>query len=147
MENTTLNNSLDSLIKRVEALENNKKIDSLANNFFTNKAEVKSKLSILENMLNEATKIIKLLQDKSTSIDNNILADIKALDNKISNFSLRRIDLLKSLSTDGSIDLKYDLIIVPRVLPKKAKDGTLIIDIKDNKLKYYYNKEWRIVNG
>lgn len=124
--------TLSSLLERIEILE--KKL-SLNNEKLLGRV-----VDYLDSSKKELNKNISILQE---NIDNSSFKEIKnevsRLKDRIKTFKLKREDLFKALSLDGEFTLTNLFILPPRILPKEAKQGTIIIDIKDGKLKYYYN--------
>lgn len=148
MENKNLN--LDSLLKRIEVLENNKTLELVVGNIHTKinnlKKEINEHINLIDNTVSTIEGFIKDSKEKDKTDYDNIVKKLDELVAKVKETKVRKDDMLKSLQENGDIDLRYNLILTPRVLPNKAKNGTLIIDVKDNKLKYY-NNGWIVVNN
>lgn len=148
MENKNLN--LDSLLKRIEVLESNKTLELVVGNIHTKinnlKKEINEHINLIDNTVSTIEGFIKDSKEKDKTDYDNIVKKLDELVAKVKETKVRKDDMLKSLQENGDIDLRYNLILTPRVLPNKAKNGTLIIDVKDNKLKYY-NNGWIVVNN
>ena len=114
-------------------VESNKELARLIENQESLKKEV---LLLKENNKKEAYNTILKLSSEVESLKQKV----DNLENIIRNTKLSRDQLLKTLSSDGCIDLRYNLKLTPRVLPEKAQNGMIAIDAKDGKLKYYNNK-------
>lgn len=70
---------------------------------------------------------------------------VNNISNVVQNIKLSKKDIIKTLQEDGNIDLLYNLKITPRILPKKGVEGLLILDARDNKLKYFIDNKWIII--
>ena len=148
MENKDL--ILDSLIKRIEVLEKTNSLELVANNIYsrinTLKKEINEHINLIDKTVSTIEEFIKETREKDKADYDNIVKKLDELITKVKSTKVRKDDMLKSLQENGDIDLKYNLVLTPRILPIKAKNGTLMIDVKDNKLKYY-NNGWITVNN
>ena len=148
MENKDL--ILDSLIKRIEVLEKTNSLELVANNMYskinTLKKEINEHINLIDKTVSTIEEFIKETREKDKADYDNIVKKLDELVTKVKSTKVRKDDMLKSLQENGDIDLKYNLVLTPRILPIKAKNGTLMIDVKDNKLKYY-NNGWITVNN
>lgn len=144
------NITLDSLLKRIEVLESNKTLELVVGNIHTKinnlKKEINEHINLIDKTVSTIEGFIKDSKEKDKTDYDNIVKKLDELVAKVKETKVRKDDMLKSLQENGDIDLRYNLILTPRVLPNKAKNGTLIIDVKDNKLKYY-NNGWIVVNN
>lgn len=148
MENKNID--LSSLLKRIEILEKNNSLEVVAGNIYTKinnlKKEINDHINLIDKTVSTIEGFIKDSKEKDKTDYDNIVKKLDELVTKVKSTKVRKDDMLKSLQENGDIDLRYNLVLTPRVLPNKAKNGTLIIDVKDNKLKFY-NNGWITVNN
>ena len=141
---------LDSLLKRIEVLEKNSSLElaigTVYNKINNLKKEVNDHINLIDKTVSTIEGFIKDSKEKDKTDYDNIVKKLDELVTKVKSTKVRKDDMLKSLQENGDIDLRYNLVLTPRVLPNKAKNGTLIIDVKDNKLKFY-NNGWITVNN
>lgn len=107
--------------------------------------ELKTDVSKAANSL----KGIELISRKIESVKSISKSELEAVRNEvcnlkktISSIKLSRIDILRAIQENGNIDLAYNFILSPRVLPDNPKEGLLMIDAKDNELKYFTKGKW-----
>lgn len=135
-------NSINSVLSKVKALpsiENSiAKLEESFNNHDSFILDIKNTNKDIESIRNSKYKAFKNLGDT-------LKEEIKFLKETLYSFKLNKKDILKTLQDKGSIDLLYNLKITPRILPKTGKEGEVVLDAKDGKLKYWFNKEWIIL--
>lgn len=98
--------------------------------------EVVSRLKVLEEKDSDIIEQPSYIQELENKISN--------LEDKINNITFDRNSILKSLITDGVLPLEYLLQLKPRILPNKAPEGVIGVDVKDKKLKIY-SSGWKTI--
>lgn len=162
---TTHTAKIEQTNKTIEDYKELSKQDSILLNNQINKVSLnqnnntEQKLSALELIVEGNGKAIKIISDSQrlegsnrkaglqvvTNSFNSIDKKVNELNYTISNFKLSKKDILKVLQQNGNIDLMYNLVLTPRILPTNGVEGLIIIDAKDNKMKQFTKNKWKIL--
>lgn len=123
---------------------------------------IQEKICSLEAYVKEEIQKFNGLFDKADSLDRKINSlekklyntnqlvleydeKLKELEVKINTVKINKKDLLKVLQEEGYVNLHYNLMLKPRIQPENPKEGLLLIDSKDKKLKYFTGSKWEVL--
>ena len=127
--------NINRTISKLDVVGNVKRLDDNINSINSDIEEVNLNKASTKRVTSDIDLINSKLEDSNKAFTN--------LLDRVNTVTLDKKRLLKALQEDGNINLEYNIVLRPRVLPRKAIEGTVLIDAKDKRLKYFSDNQWK----